>query len=88
MTKAKALDAFLYLIRDRLSICNRNKENDALFEEAYNYLSTCGFNEFSISDSLERDIENGTLVEFNKSYEKNGYIISLDIKKSNKLNRD
>jgi hypothetical protein len=81
MRKSQALDAFLILIRDRLHIANREKEDDSEFDNAYNKLYTEAMKEFSLSDSLQDCIDDGNLVQFDKTYEDNGYIIHLTISK-------
>ena len=82
--KSQALDAFLILIRDRLRFSNRNKNADKIFDDSYNLLYTALVKEFTLSDSLQDDIDEGKLTSFDKSYTDNGYIVHLSITRENK----
>lgn len=82
--KSQALDAFLILIRDRLRISNRNKNSDKIFDDSYNLLYTALVKEFTLSDSLQDDIDEGKLTSFDKSYTDNGYVVHLSITREHK----
>lgn len=85
MNNDQALYYVLELVRNRLTICNRDKEFDDKFEEAYNVMKQLvddGKKDFSISGDLQEAINNNSLMTYNKAFKDNGYTIRIIVNKT------
>lgn len=81
MSTGRALNLFLDLIKDHFRISNRDKSIDDELIAAYNLLHTKYEKTFCLSDDLQESIDDGTLKNFKKEYDDNGYTVTLTVEK-------
>lgn len=87
MNNIQALYNLRVLLNERYRIANRDKENDAIYEESYDTILDLidkQKRDFIISEQLMMKIKAGELTQYNCDDYVNGYYIRVSITKNKK----